>query len=721
MAPFVLTRTQRQTLAAICDTVIPKLTAEQQEIICKRWPERDSDHLRVYCESTGSDLGCPAAAEKTLATHATEAQQKEMKLLLSIMSSRLGMLLLTGVPSPFAALSPQGRETALAGLKDSMFETKRKAFVGLKALIALHAFGRDTRSINPHNIGKDSNSVWEAFAYDGPAGHEKVAKQITVAGQVEFFYSMLNSTITQDTELTFDVVIVGSGCGGSVVAAELANVGRRVLVLEKGRYFRRCDISGVEAESLEEMYEAGGTLTTEDTGIAVLAGSAFGGGTLINWACSLRTPEIVKQEWAYKYGIKEFTDGTFDRSLDAVCSRAGVKEEGIMHNVNNQYLIDACDKLGYSWKVAPQNMADVVNTEGSGFIGFGDRFGNKKSTVETYLQDAAKARVPAKFADRCRVQQLIHKAGVAQGVLAKITGADGVSEYTLSVRAPVVVVAGGAINSPALLIRSGVPDPHRLIGKNLRLHPVLGASGVMRRESRPVCLWKGSPLTTVCDELEPGHLGDHYGCRLECPSAHPGIFAGMAPWPNGASFKNLLLDYNHSTVIIVLTRDKGSGEVRCDPKTGNAKLYYPIAEHDRKSLLDGLEYVLRMLETSGVEKIVIGQSDEPVLLPPLEEKEARAMKLEELIQNSKCIGLPLYKVPLFSAHQMGTCRMGSDPKTSVVKNTCETWGCSGLYVVDASTFPTSSGTNPMITTLAIAHMAAQRLKKQLGGILPSAL
>merc|ERR1712039_943357 len=130
------------------------------------------------------------------------------------------------------------------------------------------------------------------------------------------------------------------------------------------------------------------------------------------------------------------------------------------------------------------------------------------------------------------------------------------------------------------------------------------------------------------------------------------------------------------------------------------------------SLKDGLEKSIRLVEAAGAESIMLGQFRELQRLPPLSNPQARAQEVERIVAEMRLIGFPTYQAPLFSAHQMGTCRMGCDPETSVVKPTCESWECEGLYVVDASVFPTSSGANPMVTTLAIAHMAAQGLKKR---------
>mmetsp|Transcript_38402 Transcript_38402/g.99356 ORF Transcript_38402/g.99356 Transcript_38402/m.99356 type:complete len:722 (-) Transcript_38402:193-2358(-) len=719
MAAFALSDGQRETLRALCDTVISRLSEEEvAETLRIPLADVDPEHVKAFCKTRGSDLGVPEAVEAALATHLPADIQRELSILLTAMGTRLGMLVLTGFASSFAALTPEQREQAVTGLRTSAISTKRKAFMSLKSLIALKTMGLDWSKTNPLNHGKEASSIWAALGYEGPAPHAEIEALTKAAGREEFVYTMLNSTISKDTTLTFDVVIVGSGCGGSVVAAQMAQAGKRVLVLDKGPYFKRRDMSSVEGEAFDKMYDRGGLITSEDTGISILSGSCFGGGSTINWACSLRTQDHVKKEWATEYGMPMFADGTFDAALDAVCSRLHVTIDGVVHNGSNSVLLKGCEKLGYEVDTAPQNLADVSWWQGGGFVSCGDRYGNKQTATETWLKDAALAQTPAQFADRCEVESVLHKGGVAQGVKAHIVGADGVTKYSLVVNAPIVVVSCGSIQSPALLLRSKIPDPHKQIGKNLRLHPVTGATGVMPKDHEPVRSWQGAPMTTVSNVVAAGPDNDMYGSKLECPIVHPGITSALMPWKSGAEFKKRMLNYPSTAAIIVLTRDKYGGEVRID-KNGVARVYYKVGDHLVRSLLQGLEKALRLFEAAGAEQIVLPQFDEPVILPPLSDPKGREKVLERIIKETQDIKFPLYKVPLFSAHQMGTCRMGTDRRASVVKPTCEAWECSGLYVIDASCFPTSSGTNPMITTYGIAYMAAQGLVQRQASSLPS--
>ena len=175
-------------------------------------------------------------------------------------------------------------------------------------------------------------ATWAALGYDGP---ESDAAAASKAHSQEFPYAFENSSLTGDCTRVYDVIVVGSGCGGALTAAKLAKAGFKVAIWEKGRHFKRSELHGNEQTALKEMYERGGNLKTEDSGITVLAGATFGGA--VNWACSLRTPSYVRTEWASK-GLTDFVGARFQNALDKVCSDLRVKDTNIAHNRCNELL-----------------------------------------------------------------------------------------------------------------------------------------------------------------------------------------------------------------------------------------------------------------------------------------------------------------------------------------------------------------------------------------------
>jgi len=723
---FSLSASQRRTVESIVDTFYPALSdTETSFIVAEKAGSPTAgteDDIRRFCQLAGSRVpGAMDAIERALRENAPPDIAKQLGQVLSILGTATGTLALTGYWGAFADLPPESRQKALQGLATSRFQTKVQLFRSLRSLVCVKLIGGDCNSINP---------LWAAIGCGGPPSMEDAARVAAAAGRPEHIFTTLNDSIGQDTTFelgAFDAVVVGSGCGGSVVAAHLAGAGKKVLILEKGPYVRREEFRSTEDE-FARLYERGGLVSTEDTHMSVLAGSSLGGGTTVNWACCLRTQQHVREEWAREHGLEFFASPAFDEALDAVCTRLGVKSEGVAHNRSNQMLIKGCEALGYEIDVAPQNMRDVSEgAPGAGRIAFGDRYGIKANMPETYLKDAATAPIPAQILDQCRVDRVIQKNGSVTGVVADVLGKEG-AKHKLTVHCSIVVVSCGAIQSPALLMRSHLPGMNQSgwLGRNLRLHPVVTCSGLLPEDAPPVDIWAGAPMTTVSNAPTAGRHGDYYGSKLESPSALPGLVSALMPWQGGASFKSSLLDMRRLFSFIVLSRDKGFGEVRLD-RWGEPRLYYPVADHDKTSLLDGLEMAVRATAAAGASRVSTSQlllgwrrlpdmpredADEAVCAKMTS---ARDEAVEALVRDIKAIGVKTDKrSQVFSAHQMGTCRMSATPDRGIVKPTGETWAVKGLYVADASTFPTSSGTNPMVTTLAIAHTIGLQMVSDLG-------
>merc|ERR1712241_11616 len=225
-----------------------------------------------------------------------------------------------------------------------------------------------------------------------------------------------------------------------------------------------------------------------------------------------------------------------------------------------------------------------------------------------------------------------------------------------------------------------------------------------------VCTWKGAPMSSVC--ATPAVHGDGYNSKIEIPAGHPGLLGAQLPWLGGTNFKKLAFSSKHMVPMIALSRDKCSGEVWGDTE-GRVKVNYNMDHHCEEVLMDGVLRAIRVLEAAGVERIMAGQMAEPKKLPPVSDPEGRKTALSEILAEVQRARFPDGRVSLFSAHQMGTCRMGVKPESSVLKPSCETWEINGLYVVDGSTFPTASGVNPMVTICSIGHFAAQGLKNRM--------
>ncbi len=414
------------------------------------------------------DLGERVAGK--IATLPRSGDRAELDLLLRLFESRIVNFLLSGAARPFTSMAPREREQYLRSWATSRIPQRRKAFQALKRLTTV------THYTTP--------GVGRAIGYPGPLGAPpNVPKPIRPL------------TIYGDTTLTCDVVVVGSGAGGGVVAAELAASGKDVVVLEKGGYRNEADFTHQEGEALQTMYDAGGLLATRDLGLVVLQGSTLGGGTVINYTTSFPTPDSVREEWARDHGLPHFRSAEFTRSLNAVGERLGVNTGHANPSGRDRVLIRGLERLRWHHGLLPRDVRGCTQDDVCGYCGFGCRSGAKQSTLITYLQDAV-AR-GARIIVECDVRRVVVERGMATGVEARV------AQHRVTVRAKAIVVAGGAIHSPALLLRSGIALP--ALGKHLALHPATAVLADMNEGVRP---WTGTVQA---------HYSDQFASSRRCP------------------------------------------------------------------------------------------------------------------------------------------------------------------------------------------------------------
>jgi choline dehydrogenase-like flavoprotein len=460
-----------------------------------------------------------------------------------------------------------------------------------------------------------------------------------------------------------------------------------VIILEKGGYQTEADYTQREYEAFRSMYENAGILTSEDLGLVVLAGSTLGGGTTINWAASFRTPDHVLQEWERDHHLTGFTGPNFQAALDAVCQREHVDTDESQFNPQNRALFEGSQKLGYHADLIPRNVKGCAEC---GWCCFGCQHAAKQSTLKTWLQDAADSG--AQIIVNCRAEKVLIENGKAVGVTASS------GEHRVTVRARIVVVAAGALHSPALLLRSGIDNPN--IGLNLRLHPTTSIRGQLPGPAEP---WRGVMMAAYSDEVN-NLDGNHYGVKIETPPAHPGLIGFGTPWLGARAYKEIMLKMAQQAIFIILCRDRGSGHITVD-QTGRPRIYYKLDRVDADHIQQGIETSLRIMVAAGAQEIGTVHSG----LPYFKVNDSVA-DFETYLKQVRRAGTAVNKLGLFSAHQMGTCRMGGERAKSVLTHTGESWEVLNLYVADASTFPTSSGVNPMITIQAIAYQIAQNIK-----------
>lgn len=590
-------------------------------------------------------------------------RRAKLTLVLGLLSNPFAGLALAGRMSGFALLDRTRRERAL--LRLASLPALRPAFDALARLSLFAAY-----AVTDEN---GRSAAWERLGYPGPL-HDP-ARPTDPAGAI-------GTDEPPAERMTADAVIVGSGAGGAVAAALLAEAGLRVVVLEAGPPFGAIAAQQREADAFAGLYLEAGLAATDDLSVSLLAGACIGGGTTVNWSTSLRLPPATADAWAQTLGRATFA-AELGAAYDAVETRLGVTP-ATSHNRNNAVIIDGCAQLGWTSQTLPRN-ADCSGDR-CGYCGFGCAYGTKRSTPVTYLRDALAAGA-AVYANtrvvRVRTTPNAHGNAVVQGVDAITT-----SGREVTIDAALVVVAAGSLRTPGLLARSGVASPH--LGKHLHLHPT---SAISARFDTPIESWNG-----VMQSIASTGSGLFYGAMIEAAPVHPGLMALGLAWTGRDAHSAEMSSARYRATLIALTRDRGEGSVGVDER---ADVRYRLAGDDARHLAEGLAGAARIAIAAGAREVTTLHA-EPLTLRAEDATPGGLDAFASALLERARSGAPLQ---LFSAHQMGTARMGAAPGDGAIDPQGRVYGVDGLLVTDASAFPGASGVNPMLTIMALSHRA----------------
>lgn len=500
--------------------------------------------------------------------------------------------------------------------------------------------------------------------------------------------------------LEADVAIIGSGAGGGVAAEVLALAGLKVLLLEEGALrtsdsFKDMD----EGRAMRELYQEAGARATSDGAIAVLQGRAVGGSTTVNWTSSFRTPAQTLQHWASAWDVvghgademKPWFE-RMEKRLDVMLWEA--------HNPNNSVLKRGCDKLGWEAHAIPRNVRGCWN---SGYCGLGCPVNAKQSMLVSTIPEALKHG--ATLVHRVRVRALQHADGKIGGAVGECLREDGrtPSGTLLTIKAQHYIAAGGAINTPALLLRSQLPDPYKLLGKRTLIHPVALSLAQMPERIDP---FFGTPQSIASDHFQwkDGATGP-IGYKLEVPPIFPGIGAGVLN-AFGDELKREMAALANTNAVLALLRDgfveqSPGGQVRL-ADDGSPLLDYELSDY----VWDGVRRAwLSMAElqfAAGARQVRTAHTDARYATSWADAKKTIAE-------------LPLrkFRASLFTAHLMGGCTMSQNAKRGVVDSRGRHHQIGNLSVMDGSVFPTSLGVNPQLSIYGLVAQNATALAKDL--------
>ncbi len=501
--------------------------------------------------------------------------------------------------------------------------------------------------------------------------------------------------LTADVTLDCDVCVIGSGAGGAWTAHELAKQGKRVVMLEEGGYHTRREFDMTEPRAFGNLYQELGNRATDDLAITVLQGRSVGGGTTVNWCSTFRTPERILKIWKERFGVDTLSVETLTPHWEAIERRLHVAPWPLeLINANNKVLWDGLGALGYERGLIRRNVNGCANL---GYCGMGCPIDAKQSMLVTVIPDAVEQGVTLYANTSARVLEwdgrkvTAVRAEVLDVVTNKPTG------VKVTVKPKVTVVSGGAINSPALLLRSQLLSEGR-VGEKTWLHPVLVTMALFEHE---VNAFSGAPQSVYSHHFTdrgPGKMG----FLLEVPPVHP-MLASIVATGLGPATQDTMTQLKHLNVMLalhvdgLLPEEEGATVRLRDGAYGRHSIQYAFTPAHWEAFRASTREMVKLQFAAGARE-VRSLHLEPVVMK----------SVNELGKLDDAAWAPV-QLKVATAHQMGGCRMGKDASTSVVDPHLKYHSLDNLFVVDGSVLPTSLGVNPQETIFGIARWAAQHI------------
>ncbi len=488
--------------------------------------------------------------------------------------------------------------------------------------------------------------------------------------------------VREGTDLEADVVIVGTGAGGASLAYELARKGHAVLLLEEGRYHRRGAFTGRAAEMTRLMYrDMGMTVALGNVATPVWAGRAVGGSTTINSGTCYRAPERVFAAWRAGDGLTMFSAESMAPYYARVEEILGVAEAPAAHLGGVARVIArGAGRMGLAHAPLRRN---APGCDGAGVCCFGCPTGAKRSTDVSYVPMALERG--AALMTRARVERVVIERGGARGVVARAAGGGEVR-----VRARATVLAGGALMTPLLLQSSGVGGRGGWVGRGLSIHP---ASKVMALFDERIDMAHGIPQGYAIEQF----AGE--GLMFEGASTPFDLTAVSVPF-SGRRFTEVMERYSQLATFGFMIQDTSRGSVRRGPG-GRSLIFYSLNARDTARMHQAAATLCEVFLQAGATRVFPGIAGW--------DEVTTAAEVDALRRATIAAG----DLELTAFHPLGTARMGTDPRRSVVGPDHECHAVRDLYVCDGAAVPTPLGVNPQVTIMAMSTRAAEVLDLRL--------
>ena len=510
------------------------------------------------------------------------------------------------------------------------------------------------------------------------------------------------SSLHADRTLEADVVIIGSGAGGGITAELLALAGLQVLIVEEGGLKSSRDFKMREADAYPALYQESAARKTRDKAINILQGRTVGGSTTINWTSSFRTPPGTLAHWRSHHGLAGYTVDAMAPWFAMVERRLHITDWPVPPNENNDLLRRGARQLGIPTAAIRRNVNGCWNL---GYCGMGCPTNAKQSMLVTTIPSALS--LGARLLTHARAERFTFEGErvASLQVTALDAGGRAPSGVVLTLKARHFVLAGGAINTPALLLRSNAPDPRKLLGRRTFLHPTVISAALFAQR---VDAYAGAPQTVYSDHfLATQAIDGPIGYKLEAPPLHPLLMATTLGG-FGDAHAHTMAQFAHVHGLLALLRDgfheeSPGGTVGLDAG-GAPVLDYPLTPFIWDGVRRALLSMAELQFAAGARSVY-----------PVHELAGHYTSWTQARQAIDALPYRALLARVVSAHVMGGCAMSDDARLGVTDANGRYRGLRNLSVHDGSLFPTSIGANPQLSVYALAARLASSLAAELTG------